>query len=267
MPYIYNDGVSIHYQTYGKKTQTACIVLLTGAGCDHTLWRSQIDALENDFFIIAVDNRGGGKSDCPDGPYAATVMARDVLAVIAAEQRKTVNLVGFSLGGLIAQKLVSFHPEKIERLALFNCSLGPGNPDTVLPEREVVNMFLYLAALTDEDRARNSADYNFGKDYRTSNPKEYDAFFDYVIKNSAGIPAQLPVVASEEAFIADFDTVNMPVLVVMSTDDPVTPPENGDAFKKHLPHARIEYLDGYHASMLIHPTRVSTLLKEFLSKI
>lgn len=262
---IDNGGVRIHYRTYGEREQKDALVFLCGAGTDHTIWRAQIDDLKRDHFVISIDNRGSGESDCPDGPYTAEEMAADVLAVIDAEYLASVNLIGFSLGGLLAQKFVGCYPQRVKRLVLMNCSLGAGNPDTVLPGKEIINMFLFFAALTREDRCRNSVDYCFGKSLKTEDPETYQAFFDYTFKNSLGIPAQIPILVSNERFIADFERVRMPVLVVISTDDPLTPPENGAAFNRHLPHARVEYLDGYHASMLIHPIEVTALLRDFLS--
>ena len=176
------------------------------------------------------------------------------------------NLVGFSLGGLLAQKFVSLYSERVSRLVLLNCSLGSGNPDTVLPEKEVINMFLFFAALSREDCCRNAVDYHFGKSLEGEDPERYRTFYEYSVQNSSGISCQIPILASEEMFLDRTKVRDIPVMVVLSKDDLVTPPSNGQAFEKYLPRARIEYLDGHHASMLIHADKVTGLLKDFLSE-
>jgi pimeloyl-ACP methyl ester carboxylesterase len=262
---IERDGLKIHYATFGEKASSSAVVFLPGAGSDGTLFDAQIGALKEKRCVIAVDHRGFGKSDMPSGPCTADQLSDDVMAIIDAESLDRIALVGYSLGGLVAQRLVSRYPDRAEKLVLMNCSLGAGNPDTVLPRREVINMFLYAGALTREDVCKNAADYSFGTSFEKDDPKGYKAFYNYTLKNSEAIPLHIPMLVSDQALIEDYSAVRIPVMVILSTDDPVTPPANGEAFKKHLPHARIEYLDGHHASMLIHPREVSALLADFLA--
>ncbi|MBN2153964.1 MAG: alpha/beta fold hydrolase, partial [Candidatus Lokiarchaeota archaeon] len=255
----------VHYDTYGTKTGRRAVVFLSGAGTDGGLWRNQVAALKEIFFVVTVDLRGLGQSDPPADPCTADQFAADVRAVLAEEGLERASLVGFSLGGLVAQRFLNNYPEALERLILLNCSLGAGNPDTVLPRREVVNMFLFAAALTEEDFCRNSVDYHFGPSYETTDPDGYKAFYDYTGRNIESIPFHLPILVSDEPFIEDPSAVETPVMVILSKDDLVTPPENGAAFLKHLPHARIEYLEGHHASMLIHPGDINRLIADFLA--
>jgi 3-oxoadipate enol-lactonase len=265
MPVIERDGLTIHYATFGVKWSSSAVLFLSGAGSDGTIFDAQIRALEGQRYVIAMDHRGFGKSDMPNGPCTADQLADDVMAVIDAESLDRIALVGYSLGGLVAQKLVSRYPDRAEKLVLMNCSLGAGNPDTVLPRRDVINMFLYAGALTPEDVCKNAVDFSFGPAFEQDDPKGYEAFCRYTLKNSEAIPLHIPILVSDEALIEDCRAIRIPVMVILSTDDPVTPPANGEAFRKHLPHARIEYLDGHHASMLIHPRAVSDLLSDFLA--
>jgi pimeloyl-ACP methyl ester carboxylesterase len=261
---LHHDGMSIHYTTRGSRSSLSAIAFLSGAGSDSTLWREQVSYLENRFFILTIDHQGVGKSDLPTGPCSADQLAADVKAILDVEGIESINLVGFSLGGLVAQRFVNNYPGSVERLVLMNCSLGAGNPDTVLPRPDVINMFLYFAALTREDLCRNAADYNFGSSFERDDPEGYRAFFDYTMKNNLAIAEHIPILVSDKAFIDDLSSVRIPVMVILSKDDPVAPPGNGAAFQRHWPHARIEYLDGHHASMLLHPREVNELLESFL---
>ncbi|MBD3240424.1 MAG: alpha/beta fold hydrolase, partial [Chitinivibrionales bacterium] len=75
---------------------------------------------------------------------------------------------------------------------------------------------------------------------------------------------QIPIMVSDAPLIEDYTKVKVPVLVIMSNSDPVIPPENGAAISKHLPQAQVEYVDGYHASMLLQPHEVTEMLRSFM---
>ncbi|MCP4602858.1 MAG: alpha/beta hydrolase [Proteobacteria bacterium] len=264
MAEVVRDNVKIHYDTFGKKKDDGeCILFLSGASSDGNVWRNQVDYLSKEYFAITVDNRGSGKSDCPDYNYDADMLTSDIEAVLAKEEIKETNLVGFSMGGLIAQRFLNNNPKRVKRLVLMNCTLGSGNPDTILPQREVINMFLFSAALTLEDCCKNAMDYHFGESFEEKNPDLYKEYFDETMKSSPGIRHQIPIMVSDKPLIEDYSAIKVPVLYILSTDDPVTPYQNGESLKKHLPQARVEYLDGYHASMLIHPEKVNALIKDF----
>jgi len=265
MAYIINNDIRIHYDTFGNKYSDEVIVFLHGAGSDRTIWKKQVSKLKDNFYIITIDNRGSGKSDCPEYNYNASMLSSDIISVLDKENVNNVNLVGFSLGGLIAQKFVNDHPHRIKKLILMNCSLGSGNPDTVLPDQDVINMFLFCSALSKEDCVKNAMDYNFGKRFKLKSPKLYKKYFNEITNNATGIPFQIPIMVSSKSLIENYNKIKFPVLSILSTDDPLIPKENGNAIRKHLPHSRIEYLKGHHSSMLIHPNRVTELIKGFVS--
>ena len=75
----------------------------------------------------------------------------------------------------------------------------------------------------------------------------------------------MPILVSPEPLISEPDSLTMPILGLFSTDDVVTPIGNAEVFAKHFPHARVEVLEGHHASMLNHPEAVSRILDEFLT--
>jgi pimeloyl-ACP methyl ester carboxylesterase len=266
LPEIVNNDVKISYNTFGTREGKESIVFLPGAGNDSAVWHKQIPVFSKDYFVITVDNRGSGKSDTPEYPYTADMLAGDVEAVLNNEELDSVNLVGFSMGGLIAQRFVNNNPGRVKKLILMNCSLGAGNESTVLPAKEVINMFLFAAALTDEDACKNAMDYNFGPDFKIREPKLYERYFNQTMANRKGIRHQIAIMVSDKPLVDDYAAITMPLLYILSLDDPVTPKENGKYIKKFFPGARVEYVKGYHASMINESSTVNSLINEFLRK-
>src|SRR5204863_8080034 len=76
-----------------------------------------VDRLAQDREVVLLDNRGVGGSTGVV-PEDVTAMARDALAFIDALGLKQVDLLGFSLGGHVAQELVPLRPRLVRRLVL-----------------------------------------------------------------------------------------------------------------------------------------------------
>ncbi|MEH3116253.1 MAG: alpha/beta fold hydrolase [Methylorubrum populi] len=91
-------------------------------------WRHQIGPLaESGLRLLVPGQRGYGLSDRPKGlpAYHLDRLAHDVIALADACGAKRVRLVGHDWGGLVAFWTASFHPERVERLAVLN-AFHPG---------------------------------------------------------------------------------------------------------------------------------------------
>lgn len=261
---VTRDGVRLHYTVQGPPPPAPVIVLLAGAGTDHTAWAHQANHLAARCRVIATDHRGSGRSDRPDGPYDVDLLTDDLAAIVEAEWLERFALAGYSMGGLVAQRYLGRHPDRVERLALLNCTLGAGVPDIVLPEREVTNTFLFSAALSLQDVVQSAMDFHFGPGFEAAHPAEARVYREMFERNGPGIEHQVPVLVSSEPLVADLSAIAIPVLCILARGDVVTPPANAEVIRRHIPHARVELLDGPHASMLVYPDEVNRLLDEFL---
>lgn len=108
------------------------VVLVPGLGCDHTMYRPQLESLEG-VRCLAVDLRGTGRS-----PTLAGIADREVLAVqaddiaVALRERgiESAHLVGISYGGAVVQKFMGRYPE-LTRSAVLCDSLCDTRPRTL----------------------------------------------------------------------------------------------------------------------------------------
>ncbi|HUL62959.1 MAG TPA: alpha/beta hydrolase, partial [Methanocella sp.] len=72
--------------------------------------------------VLALDNRGAGRTDKPDILYTIEMMADDAAALMDAVGIKRANVMGISMGGRIAMALALQHPEKVKSLVLVSTS-------------------------------------------------------------------------------------------------------------------------------------------------
>jgi pimeloyl-ACP methyl ester carboxylesterase len=112
--YFDSNGVKIHYVVEGKGEP---VLLIHGFTLDaQRQWAAPgiLKALARDYRVIALDNRGHGKSDKPHDPkqYGAE-MAEDAVRLLDHLKIDKAHVVGYSMGGHITCKLLTTHPDRL----------------------------------------------------------------------------------------------------------------------------------------------------------
>jgi len=112
-----SDGIELFYETYGDKGNTP-IVLVHGLGAEHNMWLPQILKYPSQgLFVIAPDMHGHGRSSRVKS-FKISDCARDINELLEHLGITKTNLVGVSMGGLIAQQFACDFPEKVEKLVI-----------------------------------------------------------------------------------------------------------------------------------------------------
>lgn len=132
------DGTSIHFQVSGPADGEP-LLLLQGLGADSRAWMRQRRVFAARYRVVAMDNRGVGRSDRPPGPYTVERMAEDAVAVLDASGNSSAHLMGASMGGVVAQVLAVRHPERVRSLVLSctACRQVPWRQELLREWREV----------------------------------------------------------------------------------------------------------------------------------
>lgn len=117
MPKAHVNGIDLYYEQEGKGHP---LVLIPGYTADNSVWASVRQELAKHFSLTLVDNRGAGRSDCPDSAYTIETMAEDIKALIAFLKLDRPHLLGHSMGGVITQWLAYKYPHTIGKIILAN---------------------------------------------------------------------------------------------------------------------------------------------------
>src|SRR5437764_8759216 len=121
--------VSFVYRRFGnEQTDAPALVMLQHFRGNLDNWDpALVDRLAQEREVILLDNRGVGGSTGVV-PESVTAMARDALAFIDALGLEQIDLLGFSLGGHVAQELVLLRPRLVRRLVVSPEKVGhPGD--------------------------------------------------------------------------------------------------------------------------------------------
>ena len=120
MPYAETNGINLYYEECGEGEP---LVLIHGLGSSLESWATQVSIYSEHFRVIALDNRGSGRSDKPDYPYTMEQMADDAAGLLDFLSIEKAHFVGKSMGGMICQWLGIKYSERTKSLVM-GCSSG-----------------------------------------------------------------------------------------------------------------------------------------------
>ena len=112
-----DTGVELDYEISGEGE---AVLLLHGTGCDRNFWGLQVPAYAENWQVVAVDIRGGGRSDRPSDvtTYSTAAMADDLASLLRDLEVGPAHLSGHSLGSCVAQQIAIRHPAVVRSLQL-----------------------------------------------------------------------------------------------------------------------------------------------------
>lgn len=156
------DGLRLHVRGVGAPDAPP-LVLLHGIMGHAREWDPVVDALAGAWRVLAIDQRGHGRSDHADD-YAVEPMAADVLGVLDAVGVRSAAVVGHSMGGMVGLVLAADHPDRVSRLALLDIA-----PDSVTPEAAagLADWMATLARTSYDSTAEALAEWMAGDPYAT----------------------------------------------------------------------------------------------------
>lgn len=253
--FIRSNGIELHVQQRG--VGVPALVFLHYWGGSSRTWRHVVEALQNDFRTIAIDQRGWGQSDKADNGYALADLAADVQGVIAALGLQRYILVGHSMGGKVAQLIATQRPDGLKGLIL----VAPSPPSPLgLPaemRRAMVSAYATRASIIMTVEQVLAPDGLSASD------------LEMVIEDSArGAPAALaawPLATSQEDITSLASRIDVPAIVISGENDRVDPP---DVLRRELlpriTQAQLHLLPGVgHLSPLEAPDAVANLIRTF----
>ena len=243
------------------------LVMIMGLAGSMDAWPpSFVDALAARRRVIVFDNEGIRRSSAGRGPLTIRRMARRTAALIRALRLGRPDVLGWSMGGMIAQSLARQRPRLVRRLVL--CATAPGNGKGTAPAADVINQLL--------NPGTSQASLFAG--LFPTDPTAGEAFARGIVSYPNASPAAPPdVVGAQFRATATWLTggdptgrpqsrLRLPVLVGGGELDPVLPVANQRHLGRRLPRARTKiYPDAGHGFLFQHQRDWLRRVDRFLS--
>jgi pimeloyl-ACP methyl ester carboxylesterase len=263
-------GVTFAYRELGQHHGGTPVVMLTHLAAVLDNWDPRIiDGLAAKHHVIAFDNRGiGASSGAPSSSIEA--MADDTITFIQAKGLQKVDLLGFSLGGMVAQEVVLKDPQRVRKMVL--AGTGPAGGRGISTVAGVTFYDMLRGFFTSQDAkqflffTRTPPGIEAGKAF-LARLKERTEDRDTEITVSAFLAQLEALRAWGQKAPADLSVVTQPVLVVNGDDDRMVPTVNTRDLARRLPNSQlIIYPDaGHGGAFQFHADFVRSTL-EFLAR-
>jgi pimeloyl-ACP methyl ester carboxylesterase len=132
--------------------------------------------LSTNHTVIIFDNRGISESTLGTKDYAINQLAEDIVGLLNVLNINKVDILGYSMGGMIAQQLTLEHKERVDDLILYSTHCG--NIDQMYnPPQKLFEQFVDLSGTLDDIKQR-FVPYQFPNSWINENRPSYDLIFD-----------------------------------------------------------------------------------------
>jgi pimeloyl-ACP methyl ester carboxylesterase len=244
------------------------LLILNGFAATSADWDpSFIDRLASANQLLIVDNRGIGVSTDNGASFDIGQLADDTLRVIEMLGFERANVLGWSMGGFIAQTLAVQHPDRVGKLILL--SSDSGGTDADLASARVWSQLIETSG-TPHEQARRLISLLFPTDVAEC---VYREFGDIVAAARARLS---PDLVNRQAAAMDawhrtgvssqLREIRVPTLIAAGAEDIVIPPSNALKLVNAIPGAWLaQFNGGGHAFMAQYPRQLADLINGFLT--
>jgi pimeloyl-ACP methyl ester carboxylesterase len=257
---VHVGDIDIAYKIFGKGEP---LLLIPGFSMTMDMWDPVVlDRLSSNHTIIIFDNRGIGKTTAGNKTWSIEQFTNDTAGLIdALGIRKPVDVLGFSLGGFIAQELTLMHPQKVNKLILYGTDCG--GKATILPQIS-----------PEVSRSIESGNASIDTFLSTLFPKEWlkeNAAYVQKFISLMTLPPKGSIQHQDQAALNwkgtcdRLSNITKPTLVVTGTDDIIRPPANSLMLAQKIPGAwLVQIKGGGHGAMYQYPDKFSRIVLTFL---
>jgi pimeloyl-ACP methyl ester carboxylesterase len=236
------NGIKIAYAVSGSGPP---LVLIMGYRLSSLAWPLDfVEALAERFTVVLFDNRGTGASDKPTIGYEISNMAQDACGLMDHLEIERANVLGYSMGGAIAQELVRQFPGRV--LSLVLCATMCGGPRAIYASASIVRAMRELDGLNPEQIARQIWGVTYSPGY-LANHRE---LAESQMRREIAAPTPLHAADLQFQAFAEFDcskalpNIRAPTLVLTGDLDQLISPRNSEFIASRVPGASLIVIPG-----------------------
>jgi pimeloyl-ACP methyl ester carboxylesterase len=264
-------GARIGYRDLNPAAAGTPLVLISGYGSTMAEWDPAfIKRLARHRRLILFDNRGMGNSTGSLRGLTIRRMADDATGLIRALKIRRTDVLGWSMGGFIAQQLALESPRIVRRLIL--ASTDPGSSHTVPGKRAVIGVLTNPKSTPNE-----KLPILFPADQQAAGDVWLQAIGSQPGITATDFATPAATLAAQkiatttrwlgrgEGTYAGLPRLRVPTLVGYGTKDVIVPPANALLLLKRIPHATgMRVRDAGHAFLFQEPTATAAAFARFL---
>ena len=239
MPFVETNGIRLHYEVYGDGEP---IVFISPFAAPAMAWFFQVRAFRKHYRVVAFDNRGAGRSSKPAGPYTTKMMAADTIGLMDHLGIAQANILGYSMGSMIARGIAINHPERVRKLILGCMPLVGNSNDEGMRKLHIIGQKADISESDAQEVLKIVTQLSFKRlSFRLFFELASKLFFRHM--DMRGVLGQ---VLSAESYDMDskLGQIKAQTLVIVGTDDSIAPESYARQVAGSLPNARLVTVKG-----------------------
>lgn len=259
-PVTKTSAAGLHVLVTGRLDGDIPTVLIHGVGSDLTRWDGVAAALLTQGPVVRYDLRGHGTSQKPPGPYSLGDFVSDHVKLMSELRIGRANVVGFSLGGLIAQKIALDHPETVGKLVIISAVAG-----RTATQRAAALERLHAVEKGGPALVADGGDRWYTDAFRTEHPGVVRAHLERFRANDPDAYAAAFRVLATTDLVDELHRISAPTLIMTGSLDVGSPPQMAERMHERIAGSRLVIVDGVkHAIFEEAPERVAASIGAFL---
>jgi len=215
--------------------------------------------------VICYDNRGAGRTSAPDQSYSIPGMAADLAALMDHLKVDSAHVLGWSMGGAIAQAFALEHPARVRKLQLLSTW---ARPDAYLRLAIRNWMNIRRSNMPFEQVVRFVSRWQFTPAFY-DNEERYESVVQFMANN--------PYVQTRHGFLRQAEAllahdpgdaakeIRAHTRVLVGALDNLTPPYLSERLARLVPAATLQVLDCAHSGIVEIPDAYCAAILEFLN--
>ncbi len=281
---VSGDGVVLAFGYWpGRGTP---VVALHGLTASHVNFIGIAERLSGKCALFALDLRGRGDSDKPEGPYGMAQHARDVAAAMRAMGLGASIIVGHSMGAFVATALAAQEPSLVSGLVLIDGGHVPDAPAGVSPELGLNAALTQRITQLRQTYPSRQAYREFWRTQPHFPPEEWnpwvEAFLDYEVggdspvqpkASEAGVRADLAEAFQRDAITERLKSIRVPTLLVRaergftSAQPPLFPDALAAQIRTYVPHIEDHKFAGTTHYTIALGDRAATRIADLIAEL
>ena len=254
------NSYDVYYRKAGNP-QNPCIVFLHPAFGDHTIFNEQFDALADDYYLIAPDMLGHGKTQPEKTSDQLDETIKHVHTILEMHSIETCHLVGVSLGSLVVQGFGAAYPERTASITVVGgYSIHKNNES--LQKAQNKEIFSWMFKLIFNMKG-------FRK-YIAHQSSYLDVGYERMLAASQAYRRKslMYMQGMGKLFVDREESVPYPLLIVYGDHEMELALEHGKTWAPLEPNARLEIIENAgHCANMEQPQAFNSIYREFLTAL
>lgn len=238
--YVDVNGIKTYYRVVGLGQP---IILVHGLGANWEMWGKTIPYLQKNFQVFALDLPGCGLSDKPEAAYDINFFTDFLIDLIAALGLANVILIGESMGGQAAVKVVGKRPELVDKLVLVASSGLSPMFHGIFKIPGLAWLFTFVAGRWEKFNLWFYRKFYADKHYVSVGVvQEYLQRLQETGAKEAYYRTIMGVRSAEKDLLAQLKKITTPTLVVWGHDDQIMPLRDAYIFAENIAQSKLVIL-------------------------